>query len=130
MKNLYISKKLLRDGVTREEALDLVNFFDKECILHDKYVSASLIPIPYVSPYMDGKCSSLVLVLKDVKNVKIVLLINFYKHGNAGVGSRGNGKFQYVFHLHENGEKVVDSLPPRLRAILKRRAKGYALRAR
>ncbi len=117
MRKLYISKRLTKDGVTREEAWDFVNFFDKTCILHNRYVRASLLPIRYPPRSLNATCS-VVLVLMDVKGSKIVDLAYFYKNGDAGVGSNGNGKFQFVYSLHDNGEPVVETLPPRLREVL------------
>ena len=117
MKSLYISKGLIEQGMTREEVWKLVNFFDKECILHKKYKYASLLPIKY----LPKNCAitpdiCLVLVLTNVDGKKVIELIYFYKDGVLCKSGKRRKFFSlYQLHIYEDGEEDVRrSLPMRL----------------
>ena len=117
MKSLYISKHLKNEGVTREEAWEEVNMFDKKAVLHEKYIRASLLPIDWKPKDAEQKATSAcIIVLTDINGKKSILLHYFYKHGNTS----GNGKkLNYLFGLRKYPDGSIcpaaKTLPPRLK---------------
>ena len=119
MKNLYISKHFKKEGVTKEEVWEKVNMFDKEAVLHEKYVRASLLPIPWKSQDAEQKATSAcVIVLTDINKKKTISLCYFYKNGYDYRGK----KLCYLYDLRKYTDGSLDdpvkTLPPRLKEHL------------
>ena len=118
MRNLYISKDLIKQGVRKEEVWEIVDQFDKECILHEKYKYASLLPIRWMPKYCAiTPTLALILVLTDIQERKHIQLIYFYKDGIlCKSGEKRKFFYLYQIHIYKDGElgDVEKSLPMRL----------------
>jgi len=120
MKNLYISRALERQGVTREEAWEIINQLDKECVLHQKYKKASLLRISW----MPADCTEtptfvVILVLTDANGKKDIELLYFYEDG-VFCSDGKTRRFTYLYQLHAYKDKELDCVGKSLPTYLQK----------
>jgi len=123
MKSLYVSKLLIRQGVTREEAWQVVNTFDKECVLHSEYKYASLLPVSWMPEVCtEMPTSTAVLVLTDLNGKKNIGFFYFYEDGIFESDGKTR-RFVYLYDLHAYKDRelsqVEKTLPKYLQECLR-----------
>jgi hypothetical protein len=130
MKDLYISKKLINQGVTKEDAGRLVTYFRAFHANVNPVERVSLLPISWLPSHIPNTSKPtcmMVLVVTKVSGERILHLCYFFQNKRGG-GIAG-GKFSWYDRLMKSSP-ATKRLPPRLRKIFPNRPKTNQFEAK